>query len=180
MDGPRVAAGTGLVFRSHLGADDYRAFLRKAQWRAVERMVGMLPGLGMGALGALAGCFVALAAGRADDPLWLIAAVFLGGLILYLLYRFALMPAYYGSLFSGQILALGDNKIVVDARGIAANLADLVIATPWSRVRMIETDRHVFLMCTRLAGIIVPERAFVSADEAKRFVAFVRAKAGRK
>src|SRR5262245_759532 len=172
MDGPRAAAGATpardssfeLTFR--VDAGDYKAFLGKAQWRAIERFVALLPAFGIGALGAVIGMFAAIATGRADDPVWFAFAVLIGALILYLVYRFVLMPAYYASVFSGQPVALGDNKVVVDTRGIAANLADVVIATPWPRVRVIETDRHVFLMLSRLAPIIVPKRAFVSAEEA--------------
>src|SRR5262245_25635153 len=149
MDGPRVAAGAAtarepfdLTFRLH--ADDYQAFLRRARWSAAERMATVLPGLGIGALGAALGAFAAIAAGRGGDPVWFIAAVCVGATILFLVYRFVLMPAYYASLFSGQILAVGETKLVVDARGIAANMGDVVLALPWASVqRVVETDAHV-------------------------------------
>ena len=39
-----------------------------------------------------------------------------------------LMPAYHGSFFSGQPLALGEVKVVIDTRGVASNMAEIVLA----------------------------------------------------
>jgi len=185
MDGPRVAAGVmpaheppfELIFR--LDARDYHAFLQNLRWHAVERGVALLPASGIAAAGALIGVFALLTLGtKSAAPTWSLAVPITGALILYILYRFGVMPHYRRSLFTGQPMALGDTKVVADARGIGSNIAEIVIAMPWSSViRIVETDQHIFLLFARLAGVIVPKRAFVSGDQARRFTAFVRSMA---
>jgi len=185
MDGPRVAAGVmpaheppfELIFR--LDARDYHAFLQNLRWHAVERAVALLPASGIAAAGALIGVFALLALGtKSAAPTWSLAVPITGALILYILYRFGVIPHYRRSLFTGQPMALGDTKVVADARGIGSNIAEIVIAMPWSSViRIVETDQHIFLLFARLAGVIVPKRAFVSGDQARRFTAFVRSMA---
>jgi hypothetical protein len=179
MDAPRGAVGSApvreppfeLTFR--LEARDYQAFLRKLRWRAIERAVAELPAVALGIIGALIG--LSAFRGEGSDAGWGFAAALGGGLILYLGYRLVVMPSYHASLFAGQPMALGDIKVVADMRGIGTNVAEIVTAMPWPRVaRIVETDQHVFLMFARLAGVIVPKRAFASTDQAKRFVAFAR------
>jgi hypothetical protein len=85
---------------------------------------------------------------------------------------------YHRSSFEGQPAALSEMKVVADVRGIGSNVAEVVIALPWSRViRIVETDRHIFLMFARLAGVIVPKRAFATLDQARRFATFARSMA---
>ena len=99
--------------------------------------------------------------------------------VLYLVYRFALLPLYRHGFFAGQPVALGETKLVVDNRGVASNMGYIVLAMPWaSVVRVVETDDHVFLMYARLAGVIVPKRAFAAAEHARRFAAFARQMTG--
>jgi YcxB-like protein len=183
MEGPRVAAGTApvrdppfeLTFR--VEARDYQAFLRKLRWRAIERVVSFLSAVGLGVVAGVIGYFVSLAFGKAG-PAWGWAIAVGSALILYLVYRLTVMRSYHRSFFAGQSMALGETKVVADTRGIGANVAEVVLAMPWSRIiRVVETDRHVFLMFARLAGVIVPKRAFTSADQAKRFTAFARSMA---
>jgi hypothetical protein len=181
MEGPRVAAGTApmrdppfeLTFR--VEARDYQAFMRKLRWRAIERIMAFLPALGVGAVGAAIGGVAGLAFGKSE---WSTVVAVGGALILYLVYRFTMLRSHYRSFFAGQPMALGETKVVADTRGIGANVGEIVVAMPWSRVvRIVETDRHVFLLFARLAGVIVPKRAFTSADQAKRFTAFARSMA---
>ena len=48
----------------------------------------------------------------------------------------------------------------------------------WDKVLdVIVTNEHLFLMFCRLAGVIVPRRAFANDTEAQRFAEFVRGKA---
>ena len=183
MDGPRVAAAAAtarepfdLTFR--LTADDYRGFLRKARWSAAERAMMLLPAVAAAALGVLAGVLVAFAADTADAIPLAVAAI-VGGAVVYGVYRLVLLPSYDRSRFAGQPLAVGETKLVVDTRGIAANMGDIVLALPWLSVqRVVETDAHIFLLFARLAAVIVPRRAFASGEEFRRFVTFARAMAG--
>jgi hypothetical protein len=183
MDGPRVAAGVTLAreppfeLTFRLEAQDYHALLKNLRWHAVERAVALLPASGIAAAGALIGVFALLTLGdaKSESQSWNLAAPITGAVILYVLYRLVVMPRYRRSLFTGQPMALGDTKVVADARGIGSNIAEIVIAMPWSSViRIVETDQHIFLLFARLAGVIVPKRAFVSGDQARRFTAFVR------
>jgi len=180
MEGPRVAAGTApardppfdLTFR--VEARDYQALMRTLRWRAIERMVSLLSAIGLGVVAAAIGYLASLAFGKIG-PEWGWAIATSVALILYLAYRFTMVPSYYRSFFAGQPMALGETKIVADSRGVGANVAEIVTALPWPRViRIVETKQHVFLMYARLAGVIVPKRAFASADQVKRFIAFAR------
>jgi YcxB-like protein len=183
MEGPRLAAGMApardppfeLTFR--VEARDYQAFLRKLRWRLIERVVAFLSAVGLGVVAGVIGYFASFPFVKfGADWTWVIAAG--TAVILYLVYRFTVMRSYQRSLFTGQSMALGETKVVADMRGIGANVAEVVLAMPWSRItRIVETDRHVFLMFARLAGVIVPKRAFTSADQARRFTAFARSMA---
>ena len=178
MEGPRAAFGTAtareppfdLAFR--VDSEDHRAFWRKARRRPIEQVAALLPVLAILAVAALVALAAVLSSGTAG------AAVGVAGVcavVLYLVYRFALLPLYERSLFAGQPMALGETKLVVDNRGVASNMGDIVLAMPWgSIVRVVETDEHVFLIFARLAAVIVPRRAFASADQARRFAAFAR------
>jgi YcxB-like protein len=179
MDGPRVAAGAAtarepfdLTFR--LNAGDYHAFVRNARWSGTEWTVSVLQAVAAFGLGVLLGLAVMLATGT-DTPVSLAVAALVGGLVVYCVNQFALEPAYWRSQFTGQPYARADIKVVVDARGIASNMGDIVLALPWTSVqRVVDTDSHVFLLFARLAAVIVPKRAFPSAEEARRFVQFAR------
>jgi len=178
MEGPRAASGTApareppfdLAFR--VDSQDHWAFLRATRARPVEQLAALLPVLTIIAVAALVGLAVILSSGAAG------AAVAIAGItavVLYLVNRFGLRPAYDRSVFTGQPMALGETKLVVDNRGVASNMGDIVLAMPWPSIaRVVETDDHVFLMFARLAAIIVPKRAFASADQARRFAAFAR------
>ena len=178
MEGPRAASGTAtareppfdLAFR--VDSQDYRAFLRASRVRPIEQLAALLPVLTIIVVAALVGLAVVLSSGAAGAA---IAIAGISAVVLYLIYRFALRPLYENSLFAGQPMALGETKLVVDNRGVASNMGDIVLAMPWPSIaRVVETDDHVFLMYARLAAVIVPKRAFVSPDQAKRFAAFAR------
>jgi hypothetical protein len=182
MDGPRVAAGAAtarepfdLTFR--LNAGDYHAFVRTARWNGTEWTVSVLQAVAAFGLGVLLGLAVMLATGT-STPVSLAVAALVGGLVVYCVNQFVLEPAYWRSQFTGQPYARADIKVVVDARGIASNMGDIVLALPWTSVqRVVDTDSHVFLLFARLAAVIVPKRAFGSSDEARRFVVFARSHA---
>jgi hypothetical protein len=164
-----------LTFR--VEARDYQAFMRKLRWRPIERVVSFLSAVGLGVVAGVIGYVASLAFGKVGAE-WGWAIAVGSALILYLVYRLTVMRSYYRSFFAGQSMALGETKLVADMRGIGANVADIVLAMPWPRVvRIVETDQHVFLMFARLAGVIVPKRAFTSADQARRFTAFARSMA---
>ena len=182
MAEPRVAGGAAtarepfdLTFR--LNAGDYHAFVRNTRRNGTEQMVSVLQAIAAFGLGALVGLLVVLATGS-STPVSLAVAALIGGLAVWGVYQFALMPAYWRSQFTGQPYAARDVKLVVDARGIASNMGDIVLALPWPAVqRVVDTDAHVFLLFGRLAAVIVPKRAFSSGEEARRFVQFARSHA---
>ena len=181
MDGPRVAAGTAtgrdppfdLSFR--VDSQDHRAFWRAARRRPVELMAALLPEVAITATAALIGVIVGSTSTKSEAAAWGVGVAVACAAVLYLVYRFALLPLYHRGFFAGQPVALGETKLVVDSRGVASNMGDIVLAMPWaSVVRVVETERYVFLMYARLAAVIVPKRAFESPDQAKRFAAFAR------
>jgi hypothetical protein len=124
-------------------------------------------------LAVIVGGLLAGAAGvRLHRPTFLVA-IALGAAFWWLiarLYRSAAKPFPGGSL-------VGRRRVELTEDGIRQS-ADLHDAkTRWAGVLSIdETPAHIFLMTDRLAGYIVPARAFASADERAAFVAFARAR----
>ena len=156
-------------------SDDHRAFRRAARRSYVEHMAALLPEVAITATAALIGVIVGSTSAKSDAAAWGFGVAAACAVVVYLVYRFALLPLYHRGVFAGQPMALGETKLVVDNRGVASNMGDIVLAMPWPSIaRVVETDDHVFLMYARLAAIIVPKRAFASADQAKRFAAFAR------
>jgi hypothetical protein len=89
------------------------------------------------------------------------------------LYRTAVRPLPNGSL-------VGRRRIELDDEGVrqVAPLHDA--KTRWAGVLSIaETPGHVFLMTDRLAGYVVPARAFAGEAERAAFVAFARERMAR-
>jgi hypothetical protein len=93
--------------------------------------------------------------------------------ILAKLYRSAATPLRQGSLVGPRRVELSDEHI----RQVAA-LHDA--RTRWKGILSVEeTPTHVFLMTDRLAGYIVPRRAFADPAQYAAFVAFARERVGR-
>jgi YcxB-like protein len=89
------------------------------------------------------------------------------------LYRSAATPLRHGSLVGARRVELSDEHI----RQVAA-LHDA--RTRWEGVLSVdETPTHVFLMTDRLAGYIVPRRAFADPAQYAAFVAFARGRLER-
>ena len=85
-------------------------------------------------------------------------------------YRRGLAPAERGSLTGARQLTLTDD-------GIRQSGATHDAFTRWDGVVSVEqTPTHVFLMTDRLAGYIVPRRAFADAAAGAAFVDFARAR----
>ena len=138
-------------------------------------MAALLPEVAITATAALIGVIIGSTSAKSDAAAWGVGVAAACAVVLYLVYRFALLPLYHRGVFAGQPMALGETKLVVDNRGVASNMGDIVLAMPWPSIaRVVETDDYVFLIYARLAAIIVPKRAFASADQAKRFAAFAR------
>src|SRR5262245_15343015 len=156
-------------------SDDHRALWRATRRSGVEQMAALLPVLAITALAAFVGEIVGSTSGKSDAVAWGIGVAVVCAVLLYLVYRFGLLPAYHRGVFSGQPMALGETKLMVDNRGVASNMGDIVLAMPWaSVVRVVETDDHVFLLDARLAATGIPKRAFESADHARRFATCAR------
>lgn len=86
------------------------------------------------------------------------------------LYRGAVAPLDEGSL-------VGPRRIVIDDEGVR-QIAPLHEArTRWRGVLSVhETATHLFLMTDRLAGYIVPRRAFADAAQYEAFAGFARSR----
>jgi hypothetical protein len=94
-------------------------------------------------------------------------------LIISRMYKRAASPLDNGSL-------VGPRTIVVDEEGIRQVAALHEGRTKWQGVLSIhETGTHVFLMTDRLAGYIVPRRAFADTAQYTAFVAFARDRISR-
>lgn len=157
-------------------AADWRAFQRNAlagvrgftgkaslrlSWRPIVLgiPVGLLLFLGM-----------QLFAFRLHTPT---AAVIVGIFLLFwgfFRWRFAsaLTPAAEGGLIGPRHLALDENGVVEESRNHKHQ-------STWSGIVSVEeTGEHVFLMVDRVAGYIVPKRAFRDSSGLEAFVTFAR------
>ena len=91
-------------------------------------------------------------------------------LIISRMYKRAASPLDNGSL-------MGPRTIVIDQEGVRQIAPLHEGQTKWRGVLAVhETGTHVFLMTDRLAGYIVPRRAFPDAAQYTAFVAFARAR----
>lgn len=129
---------------------------------------------GLAVLAVVAGSLLSGVAGlRLHTPTALLVLVL--GLVVWWfiskLYRGAVAPLDDGSL-------VGPRRIELDEDGLHQVAALHESRTRWPGVVSVDvTDTHIFLMTDRLAGYIVPRRAFGAADEAEAFAAFARARA---
>jgi hypothetical protein len=104
------------------------------------------------------------------------AILFLGLLSWFVIsrvYRTAVTPLPDGSL-------VGQRRVELSEDGVR-QVADLHDAkTLWPGVLSVaDTPTHIFLMTDRLAGYIIPTRAFADAAARNAFLAFARARARR-
>ena len=164
--------------RTRLEPLDYLHFMKSVHWTWPERLVAMLPAVGMGSIGAVAALI-------ASEPLierlpvftywdWGLAAALGGALVAYLIFKVFIIGPYIDSTFEGQPIGMGETTIMVDTQGVNANLAGIEMRAPWIKVqRVIVTDEHLFLAFSRLSAMIIPRRAFADDADAARFAAFV-------
>lgn len=84
----------------------------------------------------------------------------------------ALTPASGGAL-------IGPRHISLDENGVAEESTNHRHQSTWSGVISVgETGEHVFLMVDRLAGYIVPKRAFRDSSGLEAFLVFARTHVG--
>ncbi len=183
--GIEPADGLRFELRFRLGVRDFLALQRRVRWTALERSVGFVDAVGIGAAGALVGSFLSLTYEDAmpDFPAAIdgqFVMILAGAVGLFALRRFVLRPFYFRSYFAGQPIGMGETVVIADPAGVKTTSAGIDIGTTWQHViAIIETADHLFLMFARLGGFIIPKRACENPDQAKRLVQFARAMAPR-
>ena len=129
---------------------------------------------GLTALAVVAGALLSGVAGLRLHAPSAIAVLVLGLIVWWFiskLYRGAVTPLEEGSL-------VGPRRIELDDDGVRQIAALHEARTRWPGVLSVDaTDTHIFLMTDRLAGYIVPRRAFADGEEAEAFIAFARGRA---
>ena len=106
------------------------------------------------------------------------AAVFVGTFMLFLTFfswrlARALTPTAGGAL-------IGHRHILLDEQGVTEESTSHRHQSAWLGIVSVgETRDHVFLMVDRLAGYIVPKRAFLDSSELEAFLAFARIRVGQ-
>jgi hypothetical protein len=153
---------------------DMAAFQRFVTARVRRDVRSPVYYLGLTALAVVAGALLSGVAGlRLHTPTAVLVLV-LGLLVWWFistLYRSAVTPLEDGSL-------VGPRRIELDEDGVHQVAALHDARTRWPGVLSVEaTDAHIFLMTDRLAGYIVPRRAFAAGEEAEAFLAFARSRA---
>jgi len=102
--------------------------------------------------------------------------IVLGGLLWWVLsrlYQQAALPVTGGAL-------VGPRRIELDEDGVRQVSDTQDGRSTWAGVLSVHvTTTHLFLMTDRLAGYIIPLRAFPDAAARETFVAWARARAGR-
>ena len=125
----------------------------------------------IGLLGVIVGGVLSGAAGVRLHRPTAIVILLLGALFWWIisrLYRSAVTPLPDGSL-------VGHRRVELDDEGVrqVARLHDA--RTRWPGVLSVdETPTHIFLMTDRLAGYIIPRRAFSEPTEREAFLGFAR------
>jgi hypothetical protein len=167
--------------RTTLEPLDYIHLMTVVRWSTIERVVAWLAAVGISGIGAIAALV-------ATEPLtgrlpvfpywdWGLAIAIAGALVGFVIYKVFIMGPYVDSMFYGQPIGMGATTIVADATGVNATSAGIGVNFPWNKVEaVIVRDEHLFLMFARLAGVIIPRRAFANDGEAQRFAEFVRGK----
>ena len=179
---PSPWQATRFEIRTTLEPVDYLHLMTVLRWSAIERVVSWLAALGMSGIGAIA-ALIALEPFVERLPVyaywdWDFAAVLAGAVVGLLIYKVFVMGPYLNSMFHGQPVGMGETTIVADPNGVSTTSAGVEVRMSWDKVLdVIVTNEHLFLMFCRLAGVIVPRRAFANDDEAQRFAEFVRSKA---
>jgi hypothetical protein len=75
---------------------------------------------------------------------------------------------------------LGSQETSLEEGGIRQKSSRHQSFFQWSLVRRIAiTDQHVFVMVDRIAGIILPERAFSSETEREQFLSELERRSGK-
>jgi len=172
---------TRFEVRTTLEPLDYMLLMTVVRWNTIERVVAWLAAVGMGGIGGIA-ALIAIEPFAGRLPVfaywdWGLAIAVAGALAGFLIYKVFIMGPYVDSMFYGQPIGMGQTTIVADAAGVNATSAGIGVSIPWNKVEaVIVRDEHLFLMFARLAGVIVPRRAFADDDEAQRFAEFVRSK----
>jgi hypothetical protein len=173
---------TRFEIRTTLEPLDYLHLMTVVRWNTIERVVAWLAAVGMSGMGAVA-ALIAIEPFIGRLPVfaywdWGLAIAIAGALVGFLIYKVFIMGPYVDSMFYGQPIGMGETTIVADTTGVNTTSAGIGVSVPWNKVEaVIVRDGHLFLMFARLAGVIVPRRAFANDDEAQRFAEFVRGKA---
>lgn len=178
---PSPWQATRFEIRTTLEPLDYVHLMRVVRWSAIERVVSWLAIVGMAGIAAVALSF-------ALDPFvgrlpvypyldWSLVISLAGALLGAVIYSVFIMGPYIDSMFYGQPIGMGDTTIVVDSKGVHSTSAGVALQIPWDKVLdVVAAKEHLFLMFGRLAGVIVPRRAFDDDADAQRFAEFVRSK----
>jgi hypothetical protein len=161
--------------------DDWKAYQRHAA-RAAKLPVGNAP-LGFRWQAILGGAVVGMALGFGDSfwpsfiDIHMPTAMLLVGaiLVLYCFYRWkwsrGMVPLDHGAL-------LAPRRLWIDDAGVGEESAHHRHFSAWAGIVAVhETDAHVFLMVDRLAGYILPKRAFTSAEALAEFTSTSRQRA---
>ena len=182
LSAPSPWQTTRFEIRTRLEPLDYLHLMTVLRWSAIERIVSWLAVVGMSGMGAVA-ALIALEPFVERLPVypywdWGLAAALAGALVAFVIYKVFIMGPYVDSMFQGQPIGMGETTIVADPNGLSTTSAGIEIRMSWDKVLdVIVTNEHLFLMFCRLAGVIVPRRAFANDAEAQRFAEFVRGKA---
>lgn len=168
--------------RFRLDATDYQHAMRNISWVAIERLFATLPSGTVATLAVIIGLFIGPLLGSYVPWMTGVSGIMLTSFVLYpfllIFYRKVLVAEYCRVSFVSQPIGMGESRLIVDADGVSMDSAGVMTRVAWPLIgQIVESESHVFLMYARLIGFIVPKRVFATAEEAKRFVMLVRAKA---
>jgi len=77
-------------------------------------------------------------------------------------------------------VVLGSQELFLEDAGIRQQSGHHQSVFRWTLIRAVAvTDRHVFVMVDRIAGIILPRRAFSSDGEREQFVSEIERRSGK-
>jgi len=172
-----------MSIKTEITQDDYTAFIkhvaRSVSTTSGDRIVGLFVciaiGLGIGFVLSLSH----LSSHTATFPA-LVCGVFAGAFLLMAMVSKISLRQMRRMRPAEDGYILGSQETFLEDEGIRQKSGHHQSVFQWSLVRTITvTEQHVFVMVDRVAGIILPRRAFSSDVEREQFVSEIERRSGK-
>lgn len=175
--------GEALQLSYRMGRDDFvaltQALTRRSIWRPILLVIVWYVALGCLVMAAIgdAGSFqdVVMLIAQGKAPWWIYAMLLIGPAL-------ALLRPYFLGLVARRVyprnaLADKDLRFSFNSDAIEGGVPEIQTRFLWSAIKaIVETPAHGFLLISRREALIVPRRAFATAEDYEALISFSRAR----